>query len=332
MYHRLSILAALAILVTTASLAAQSDPCLRRTVAVNVFDNQERMIAGLTRDDFQASLSHEPIKILSVTPGDSPRVVIVLDASELMLDSKSDWIESVESAKQLSGALSNSAQLGLIVFSTQVEKTFPLTNNRQSVLRELVGLEVGRRQLMKGTRKIALWEAMGQALSQLGPLAAGDTLYVISNGWDTGSQFPAAELERYLNWVRVFALVPDPTPSVTTAPAFGDRLLQLAARSGGSGLVFSTESIPDRTGVTSAPMFETILTGHQFADARNRQLLRISSYYRLEIELRRVIENKREWSLKLSGDGRSRGHGIDVAYPKVLWPCERSSAPAKRNP
>src|SRR5271155_1085914 len=119
--------AALAIMISAASLSAQSDPCLRRTVAVNVFDNQERMISSLSQDDFQASLHHERVKVLSVTPGASPRVVIVVDASGSMTGDRVNWDSSLESAYQLARTLNSRVPMGLIAFSTQVDKTIALT-------------------------------------------------------------------------------------------------------------------------------------------------------------------------------------------------------------
>jgi len=145
-----------AMLVSASPLLAQTDPCLHRSVAVNVFDNHGEMVTGLTAKNFQGSLRRQPVKILSVTQGSAARVVIVLDASGSMLSNKSEWEFSIESAKQLSNAFSPGVPLGLIVFSARVEKTISLTNDRQAVMSELDSLKTGRRAILKGLRKTAL--------------------------------------------------------------------------------------------------------------------------------------------------------------------------------
>lgn len=125
-----------AMLVSASPLLAQIDPCLHRSVPVNVFDNHGEIVPGLIAENFQASLRHQAIKILSVTQSNAPRVVIVLDASETMLGEKSKWEFSIDSARQLNDALPRAASLGLIVFSGDIEKTISLTNDRQGVRAE----------------------------------------------------------------------------------------------------------------------------------------------------------------------------------------------------
>ena len=74
-----------AMLVSVSPLLAQTDPCLRRSLTVSVVDNQGEIVSGLTAENFQASVHGQSIKILSVTQGSAPRVVIVFDASGTML-------------------------------------------------------------------------------------------------------------------------------------------------------------------------------------------------------------------------------------------------------
>ncbi len=128
---------AVLLLLAAAPLAAQTDACLHRTVAVSVFDDRGEIVTGLTAENFQASLRHERVKILSVRPGDSPRVVIVLDASGSMLSRSEVWDFSIDAATQLSRSLPTGALLGMVVFSTQVGKTVPLSADRQTILAAL---------------------------------------------------------------------------------------------------------------------------------------------------------------------------------------------------
>jgi len=140
-------------LVSASPLLAQTDPCLHRSVAVNVFDNHGEMVTGLTAKNFQASLRRQPVKILSVTQGSAPRVVIVLDASDTLLGEGSEWEFSIGSAMRLNGALPADASVGLMVFPTKAEGTISLTQDRRGIATQLDSLKTVRRGSLKGTRK-----------------------------------------------------------------------------------------------------------------------------------------------------------------------------------
>jgi hypothetical protein len=322
-----------AMLVSAGPFLAQTDPCLRRSVAVNVFDNQNRITAGLTAENFRASFRRQPVKILRVTQGSAARVVIVLDASGSMLSNKSEWEFSIESAKQLSNALPPGVPLGLIVFSANVEKTIALTNDRQSIVAELDAFKTGRRAILKGLRKTALWDSMSQALSLFGSPETGDTLYVVSDGMDNASHVEINELKRAASSFRIFALVPDPFPFPNGEYMVRNpELVQLATESGGFTLLVSTrpmEANDPLFGPPQPPTFETVLTGGQITSTKDEQFRRALSFYRVEVELPTRIEKTGEWSLKATA---SNGHGLNVAYPKQLRPCEVAKQSAKTGP
>lgn len=327
-----------AMLVSASSLLAQTDPCLHRSVAVNVFDNQGEIVPDLTADNFKASFHDQPIKILLATQSNAPRVVIVLDASETLRGEKSEWKFSIDSAKQLINALPPGASLGLVVFSTNVEKTISLTNDRQAIASEIDALSTGRRATRKGIRKTALWDCMGEAMSLFGAPEAGDTLYVISNGLDNAGRLELRNFERSMGTVRIFALVPDPWPNAVSASGIGEELLHLAAASGGSVLIVSTEPSVVRddpahfSPVAPPPYFDRILTGSQIVGAKETQFRRIGSFYRVEVQLPSRLEKTSEWSLKASLKTDSGSHGLNVMYPRQLKPCEVANSSVKTAP
>jgi len=316
-----------AMLVSANSLAAQTDPCLHRSVAVNVFDSQGETVPGLAAENFQASLRHEPIKILSVMQSSAPRVVIVLDASDTMLGEKSEWEFSIDSAKQLSDALPRAASLGLIVFSGDIEKTISLTNDRQAIAAELDSLKADRHAIATGSRKTALWDAMGQALSLFGLPEAGDALYVISDGLDKTRRLQLRNFEHSIGAVRIFALVTDPYPNAAPASGIGEELLHLAADSGGSTLIVSTEHSVERDDPVFAPFeprpyFSRVLTGSQIGSAKEMQFRQIESFYEVDVQLPGRLEKTSKWSVKATVRTDSSGHGLNLMYPKQLRACE----------
>jgi hypothetical protein len=295
------------------------------------------MVPGLAAENFQASFRHQAIKILSVTQSSAPRVVIVLDASTTMLGAKSEWDLSVESARQLSNALPRGAMLGLIVLSTKIERTISLTNDRQAIATELDDLQTGRRSIMTGTQKTALWDSMGQALSLFGAPEAGDTIYVISDGLDKTSHLQLRNFERSMGTVRIFALVSAPYPNAAPASGIGEELLHLATDSGGSALIVSTEPSVERDDPVFSPFepppyFERVLTGGQIAGAKAAQFRRIGSFYGVEVQLPGRLEKTSNWSVKAAVGIESGGHGLNIIYPKQLRPCEVANPSAKTAP
>jgi len=225
-------------LVSASPLFAQIDPCLHRSIAVNVLDNRGDPVPDLTTENFQASIRHQPITILSVTQSSAPRVVIVLDASDTLLGEGSEWEFSIGSAMRLNDALPADASVGLMVFPTRAEGTISLTQDRRGIATQLDSLKAVRRGSLKGTRKTTVWDAMRQAVSLLGPPQAGDAIYVISDGLDKTSRVQWRNFERSMGSVRIFALVAAPYPNAGPDSVLVEELSRLATDSGGSALMF----------------------------------------------------------------------------------------------
>jgi len=121
----------------------------------------------------------------------------------------------------------------------------------------------------------------------------------------------------------MFALIPYPIAIVNSREGSEDKLLHLVSRSGGLGLVFSTEYDPDKDAGPNHISFASVLTGDPFLGARKRQIQRVATFYRIQIELPRPIESKSEWNLKLTRKSGLSIQGPYVAYPALLWPCEQ---------
>ena len=322
MTNRHLVFAVAAILVSSASLQAQSDPCLRRTIAVNLFDHDKQIDSEISPDNFQASMPHEKITVLSVTASRPSRMVIVLDASGSMTSDKSDWNSYIDNAKELAKGLAAGTQVGLIVFSTQVDTTVPLTSDREIMARELETVRSAVSSAGKRTEKAALWDAVGNAIGLFGTVAVGDTLYVMSVGKDDVSRLHPEDFEPYTNMLRIFAWSPHQMP--LGAHPHDDRLWQLAHESGGSVVDFMFIPLmgvyvdPGHASSASEVLYRT---GMQFR--------RIASYYRVELEFQHPFDKKTEWNLRASIKEGSHVHFLGVWYPKLLLPCKNQNAPAK---
>jgi len=326
-----------AMLVSASPLFAQIDPCLHRSIAVNVLDNRGDPVPDLTTENFQASIRHQPITILSVTQSSAPRVVIVLDASDTLLGEGSEWEFSIGSAMRLNDALPADASVGLMVFPTRAEGTISLTQDRRGIATQLDSLKAVRRGSLKGTRKTTVWDAMRQAVSLLGPPQAGDAIYVISDGLDKTSRVQWRNFERSMGSVRIFALVAAPYPNAGPDSVLVEELSRLATDSGGSALIVSTEHSLERddpvfSPVKPPPYFDKVVTGSQIGVAREAQFRRIGSFYGMEIQLSGPLEKNSDWSVKAEVLSEASDRGLKVIYPKQLSPCGAEDPSTKKAP
>ncbi len=182
---------------------------------------------------------------------------------------------------------------------------------------------------MNGTRKTALWDSMGEALSLFGPLTPGDTLYVISDGHDTASRLQPKDMEQYASTLRVFALIPD-SPGEDAFPI--PEILQQAVRSGGLALVVSRERQPDMTSNLGPAWGRVSATAGRITEQETRQFQRIGSFYAVAAELPQPLDKPNEWKLKVTPGKESGHHHLNVIYPTQLGPCEATRALAKGAP
>src|SRR3972149_2012270 len=86
-----ALLAVPLLLLVGAALEALAQACtceggpLRRTLAVNVLDEQGNQVSGLTAANFRAEFRGQPVKILSAALDTQPRrIVLLVDVSESM--------------------------------------------------------------------------------------------------------------------------------------------------------------------------------------------------------------------------------------------------------
>ena len=80
-------LAIVLVVTLSGSIQAQQDPCLNRTVAVNVLSEDVHVVEGLSAQNFRGKVHGHRVEIVSVNRDSGPRrIVIVLDASGSMRD------------------------------------------------------------------------------------------------------------------------------------------------------------------------------------------------------------------------------------------------------
>src|SRR3972149_226841 len=105
-----ALLAVPLLLLVGAALEALAQACpgeggpRRRTLAVNVLDEQGNQVSGVTAANFRAEFRGPPGKILSAALGTQPRrIVLLLDTSGSMAARVGKWELAAEAAEDLLG-------------------------------------------------------------------------------------------------------------------------------------------------------------------------------------------------------------------------------------
>src|ERR1700691_1542012 len=147
---RRNVMALVFVLLGARGVRAQADSCLRRSVPVNVLNDQGQIVTGLTENNFIGSMHHQSVKILSVRQDDSPRrVVIVIDASGSMTGERSTWHLNLAVARNLVTPMSSETLAGLIVFGSKGYKNMSLPSNKKQLEDELTILEPGSKHYQR---------------------------------------------------------------------------------------------------------------------------------------------------------------------------------------
>jgi hypothetical protein len=310
-------IAFVAVLFVTGSQLAQTDPCVRRSIPVNVVDDRGQLVTGLTENNFMGSIHHQPVKVISVRPdGKARRVLIVLDASGSMTDEKRLWHLYLAVGRNLITPIPEGTLVGLMVFSSKIEGNIPLTTSRKSLQDELARLDPGTRALPKGLRQTALWDALETAASEFDNPQQGDAIFAITDGADNASKTSEKSLgEELLNrGIRLFTFSVDrsagPTPEETNGPA---NLVELTEVTGGYAL-----RLPRYT-LGGPPI---LLNGAGKLTPEGELLMlqfrQIFSFQRIEVQLPKVVDKTQDWNLKITG---IKTKDVSLVYPHKLAGC-----------
>jgi len=307
-----------AMLFVTGSLLAQTDPCLRRIVPINVMDDRGQLVTGLTENNFMGSIHHQPVRIVSLRPdGTARRVVIVLDASGSMTDEKRIWHLYLAVARDLITPIPEDTLVGLMVFSSKIEENIPLTTSKKSLQDELARLDPGARALPKGLRQTALWDALETAASEFDKPQEGDTIYAITDGEDNASKTSEKPLgEELLNrGIRLFTFSVDPSagpkiPEEANGPA---SLMELIQATGGYAVRLPNYS-------PGGP--PSLLNGAGKLTPEGELLMlqfrQIFSFQRIEVLLPKAPVKTQDWNLKVTG---MKTKDLTLTYPQKLAGC-----------
>jgi hypothetical protein len=305
-------------------LDAQEVPCTHLTVAVSLVDRKGAPVANCDQGCFRAVFRGKPVRIQSVSGPTSPlRVVIVLDASGSM-NRPGKWGVALFTARDIIRTTPPQSTFALVVFGSDVLTRVDFDRGNGAVLRALDGLNANRDKTVAGHGRTGLFDAILKGVQILDQPKPGDTIFVVSDGGDNASHSVTGEVAAALqsSGVRLFAAVLgyDRTPTPEEMP---DRLEDLARTSGGYSLRL-TGNGPFSSGTSYDPT-------PKYLDSISLELqkvfLRMTTYYRLEIEAAEQPKKLENWKLEIDPGMKEKLKGAQISYPHKIGPCGRDVLP-----
>lgn len=293
----------------TCNLQAQQNPCLNRTVAVNVVTENGDFVEGLSAQDFRGKLRGKQVETVTAIRDVAPRrVVMVLHASREVV---------IPAAR----GLLDVAQDGSFALITFSGTTIDFTGGRKRILDALAQLEL---PVHNGTRPgRALRDALVAALDLLRPAQFGDAIFLVSDGYDSSSTLSDSQLKKALDGtgVRVFALAPVDHLMISShvtieLPGGPEWLRGLVTTTGGDFtiLVYGTDTADGTGNLTKSG--EQIM---QFATVGFAN--EITGFYRVTVKLPETLNKPRDWEFKVvDANGKVNNHWR-IIYPHQLAAC-----------
>jgi len=314
------LLLALVLAASSARLQAQVNPCLTRTVPVNVTTNDYRVVSGLTSANFRGKYRGQPVDIISVKYDTGPRrVVIVLDASTSM---QYAWEAEIATAQNLVFQSPPKDTFAVLSFAEGPNfRRIEFGQDRHAVINGLASLA----GMDQPHSKTAILDALVEAVNMLPPQSTGNAVLLISDGLDNASRSRPRGVESTIitSGVRLFALIiPDPLiPRWTAMEEDRARDLPKTIQAvGGDSLTLAhNEAVPSQFALDFRKLTEQ--DRKNMASAASALGREISEFYAVEVKLPEAVDKPRDWQLEVVGDIPEKQH-LRVVYPHRLAPCQ----------
>ena len=277
-------------------LFAQTAPCFRRSVSVNILMPQGTLVPELTAGELTAKLDKQHVKILSVLPDDPPhRIIVLLDSSGSVLSNPFVWQAYLAMARNLVKDLPEGTTATLVVFADVIDMVIPVTHDRAKLDTQFKTLEAGWGYFRK-PRATALWDAMKGASEMFGTPRQGDVLYALSDGGDNTSHIRFRDVENTFRSkpIKLLLISVRVTAPLRAEAEALQRLQNLAMETGGA-----TAEISGKLKLQSLSQS-------------------IPRSYRMEIEVPPQLKNAEKSTVTVAG---TTIEGTDVKYSSRLAPC-----------
>jgi hypothetical protein len=227
------------LLVLIISSCALAQNCTTYTVVDAIDRKTGDDVANLNVQDFEARVGGHPLSVISVTPNYSNRLLVLLET-----DGNSDRIEEVVSlATRLARQAPEGRRLAFGVFAKRSLFTKDFFSDPEERGRAINAVIEDAPTL---GNKVALYDALHNALAVFGAHQPGDTVMVVADGYDDGSDKSGPDIENeYLAHNTKLLVMLRQTPSRVTGnfmwrnPELDRVILEHAtARTGGMYTMF----------------------------------------------------------------------------------------------
>ena len=279
--------------------------CTTFTV-VNAFDRKTwDDIKDLQPQDFEAKVGHAVVPIVSVTPDFNNRVLVLLEID----GTKSERIEdTVNLAIRLARQAPDGRPLAFGIFAKRSLFTKSFNTDSQERAKEIAAVIEDAPTL---GQRVALYDALHNALAVFGQHQPGDTVLLISDGFDEASGRGGSEVAKEFEatGTRLLVEMRQPLSHVTGnfmwKPPEQDReiLEHMSLRSGGAYTMFN------------AYLFDFPWRG-----------------YMIGVSIPNDSQRTHKWKLRLGSAVTTAHRRTSLNYPESLPGCGSIVAKEKRAP
>lgn len=304
-------------------LPAQTNPCLDRTIPVNVYTRRGQAVTPPTAASFQASINGKPLQVTSATYDGGPlRIVILLDVSGSMAyENRLRW--GLEFARGLISSAPPQDTLALITFNDRIVNSIAFGQDRTAFLAEVDKLQ----HTDWGRGKTAMEDVLASALALLKPASVGDAICLVSDGGDNASKSDRSTVETLLEsaGLRLYAFLPAPKidyPLPRPEETKGSQdLRHLATATGGDLLQFVPTQGRNPTVNAPGPFRVNEKSREELAHASQDFYREVFSFIKLNVRLPEPLTRPLHWNLDVvDASGQPNKH-LQLVYPQRLAPC-----------
>jgi hypothetical protein len=282
------------------SALALSQECTT-SVVVNVFDDHLRLdVETLKADDFQARVDKGELKIVNTEQDYSSRLLVLLETDGTKDSKIRDVVDTITT---IAKEAPEGKPVAFGVYADRAVFTEDFITDPEKRARQID--EVVEQEASLGKR-VAMFDALHQALQMFGEHQPGDTILLVAGPFDDKSHHSPASIEKEFldSGVRLMAMLRRPlslTGRENMTSNSHDReksfFLDFAERTGGAHSEFD-------------PRF--------FGFAWRG--------YMLDLKVPGDVQKPQKWSLKLRSTIRSAFKHTKIFYPELLLPCRAATS------
>lgn len=275
------------------------------SVAVNVFDDHLRIdIQTLKAEDFQARMNDHALAITNIEQNYDSRLLVLLETDGSAKDSKIEDV--VETITRMTGQAPEGKPVAFGIYADRAVFTKDFISDPDK-RRAAIGA-IAEQEDSLGKR-VALFDALHQALQLFGPHQPGDTILLVGSPYDDRSNRSLGDIEKEFlaTGTRLMAMLRRPMSHVERDFVSNNHdrerslFLDFAERTGGAHSEFD-------------PRFLSFTWRG----------------YMLEIKVPDKGHKPHPWSLKLREEAKAVFKHSKIFYPELLPPCQGSTVSGTR--